>query len=317
MNEVNRLIVATHGKQGQPDPGACRPSGQRRRQARAADADSDRGRISAAHQGSRHHGLAAAVEFIHTATLLHDDVVDQSDLRRGNATANAVWGNQPSVLVGDFLFARAFQLMVEDGSIQVLKILSDASAVIAEGEVAQLITANDTETTEAAYMEVIISRRPPPCSQPPPNSAPSSRIGRGPTRIRCEAMARTSASSSSWSTTCSITTRGSRRLGKNVGDDFKDGKITLPVVLAFERGDEDEKTFWQRTLEEGEQHTRRLHRPAIQLMEPPRHPGGDSMTRATNYADQAKSALDRLPRQHHPPNKPCSTSSTSASNRIY
>jgi len=83
------------------------------------------------YQGDRHHGLAAAVEFIHTATLLHDDVVDQSDLRRGNATANAVWGNKPSVLVGDFLFARAFQLMVEDGSIQVLKILSDASAVIA------------------------------------------------------------------------------------------------------------------------------------------------------------------------------------------
>ena len=102
------------------------------------------------YRGKRHHGLAAAVEFIHTATLLHDDVVDQSDLRRGNATANAVWGNKPSVLVGDFLFARAFQLMVDDGSLQVLKILSDASAVIAEGEVAQLITANDTETTEAA-----------------------------------------------------------------------------------------------------------------------------------------------------------------------
>jgi octaprenyl-diphosphate synthase len=107
------------------------------------------------YEGSRHLGLATAVEFIHTATLLHDDVVDQSGLRRGSATANEVWGNKPSVLVGDFLFARAFQLMVEDGSVQVLGILANASAVIAEGEVAQLTTANDTETTEADYMAVI------------------------------------------------------------------------------------------------------------------------------------------------------------------
>ena len=107
------------------------------------------------YRGDRHIVLAAAVEFIHTATLLHDDVVDASDLRRGLATANAVWGNKCSVLVGDFLFSRAFQLMVADGSLAVLKILSDASAVIAEGEVMQLMTANDTETTENTYLEVI------------------------------------------------------------------------------------------------------------------------------------------------------------------
>ena len=103
----------------------------------------------------RHVNLAACVEFIHTATLLHDDVVDESDLRRGIRTANAVWGNQASVLVGDFLFSRAFQVMVEDGSLDVLRILSNASAVISEGEVLQLTTANDTETTESAYLEVI------------------------------------------------------------------------------------------------------------------------------------------------------------------
>jgi octaprenyl-diphosphate synthase len=103
----------------------------------------------------RHVNLAACVEFIHTATLLHDDVVDESDLRRGRATANAVWGNKASVLVGDFLFSRAFEVMVEDGSLEVLRILSHASAVIAEGEVLQLTTANDTETTESAYLEVI------------------------------------------------------------------------------------------------------------------------------------------------------------------
>src|SRR5437764_8687650 len=106
-------------------------------------------------EGDRHIALAAAVEFIHTATLLHDDVVDESDLRRGLATANSVWGNQASVLVGDFLFSRAFQLMVADGSLKVLEILSGASAVIAEGEVLQLVTTNDTETSEQAYLDVI------------------------------------------------------------------------------------------------------------------------------------------------------------------
>ncbi|HEX5319075.1 MAG TPA: polyprenyl synthetase family protein, partial [Stellaceae bacterium] len=107
------------------------------------------------YRGDRHLALAAAVEFIHTATLLHDDVVDASDLRRGRDTANAVWGNKPAVLVGDFLFARAFQLMVEDGSLRVLDILSRTASVIAEGEVHQLMTANDTTTTEDAYLEVI------------------------------------------------------------------------------------------------------------------------------------------------------------------
>src|SRR5436853_2796229 len=107
------------------------------------------------YRGERHIALAAAVEFIHTATLLHDDVVDASDLRRGRDTANAVWGNKPAVLVGDFLFARSFELMVEDGSLRILEILAHAAAVIAEGEVGQLVTANDTTTTEAAYLEVI------------------------------------------------------------------------------------------------------------------------------------------------------------------
>ena len=244
------------------------------------------------YQGTRHHGLAAAVEFIHTATLLHDDVVDQSDLRRGNATANAVWGNQPSVLVGDFLFARAFQLMVEDGSIEVLKILSDASAVIAEGEVAQLITANDTETTEAAYMEVI--------------SAKTATLFAAAAELGAVVADRPQADADclrSYGENLGIVFQlvddvldyNAREadLGKNVGDDFKDGKITLPVVLAFERGNEDEKTFWQRTLEDGEQ-TPDDFKNAIELME--HHDTlKDSMTRATNYADQAKSALTNFP----------------------
>src|SRR6187431_3725866 len=105
--------------------------------------------------GARHHKLAAAVEFIHTATLLHDDVVDGSGLRRGRRTANIIWGNPASVLVGDFLFARAFELMVEDGSLRVLKILSRASAVIAEGEVEQLTVQRRIETSEARYLDII------------------------------------------------------------------------------------------------------------------------------------------------------------------
>src|SRR5512132_1807928 len=108
--------------------------------------------------GPRHIGLATCVEFIHTATLLHDDVVDDSALRRGLASANTVWGNKPSVLVGDFLFSRAFELMVEDGSLEVLAILSRASSIIAEGEVMQLVTTSDIETSEAAYLEVISAK---------------------------------------------------------------------------------------------------------------------------------------------------------------
>ncbi|MGI9501268.1 MAG: polyprenyl synthetase family protein [Geminicoccaceae bacterium] len=240
------------------------------------------------YQGTRHHGLAAAVEFIHTATLLHDDVVDQSDLRRGNATANAVWGNKPSVLVGDFLFARAFQLMVEDGSLQVLKILSDASAVIAEGEVAQLITANDTETTEAAYMEVI--------------SAKTATLFAAAAELGAVVAARSDAEADNlraygenlgivFQLVDDVLDYNARAsdLGKNVGDDFKDGKITLPVVLAFERGDAAERTFWQRTREQGDQ-TSEDFASAILLME--RHDAlKDSMTRAADYAERARTSL--------------------------
>ena len=140
--------------QGRADPGARRPSDRRRRQADAADADA-RQRALLDYTGTRHHKLAAAVEFIHTATLLHDDVVDGSGMRRGKRTANLIWGNPASVLVGDFLFSRAFELMVEDGSLKVLRILSHASAVIAEGEVDQLTAQRRIETGEEHYLHII------------------------------------------------------------------------------------------------------------------------------------------------------------------
>lgn len=240
------------------------------------------------YQGHRHQGLAASVEFIHTATLLHDDVVDSSNLRRGSATANALWGNKPSVLVGDFLFARAFQLMVEDGSLEVLRILSNASAVIAEGEVAQLTTANDTETTEAAYMEVISAKT-------ATLFAAAAELGAVVAdRPEDEANALRAYGQNLgivFQLVDDVLDYNAQEadLGKAVGDDFRDGKITLPVVLAFERGAEEERGFWQRTLEQGEQTDDDLTR-AVQLME--QHGTlKDSMTRATDYADRAKSAL--------------------------
>jgi octaprenyl-diphosphate synthase len=244
------------------------------------------------YRGDRHVVLAAAVEFIHTATLLHDDVVDASDLRRGLATANTIWGNKPSVLVGDFLFSRAFQLMVEDGSLPVLAVLSHASAVIAEGEVAQLMTANDTQTTEATYLEVITAKT-------ATLFAAAAEIGAlVADRPGAEAKALRSYGESigiAFQLIDDILDYSAREvvLGKSLGDDFRDGKITLPVVLAFERGSAEERRFWRRTLEQGEQREGDLAR-AIELLE--RHGAlADSLGRAARYAEAARAALDAFP----------------------
>src|SRR5512143_3105943 len=204
------------------------------------------------YRGGRHQALAACVEFIHTATLLHDDVIDDSDLRRGLATANAVWGNKASVLVGDFLFSRAFQLMVTDGSLRVLEILSGASAVIAEGEVLQLITSNDTATSEQAYLDVIRCKT-------AALFAAACRIGAvvsDRSRVEEEAL-------DSYGLNLGIAfqliddvldySARQTELGKTVGDDFREGKVTLPVILAYRRGDEEERAFWRRCLEKLEQ----------------------------------------------------------------
>ncbi|MGH6916331.1 MAG: polyprenyl synthetase family protein [Geminicoccaceae bacterium] len=243
------------------------------------------------YRGDRHVLLAAAVEFIHTATLLHDDVVDASDLRRGLATANTIWGNKPSVLVGDFLFSRAFQLMVEDGSLPALAILSNASAVIAEGEVFQLMTANDTQTTEATYLEVITAKT-------ATLFAAAAEIGALITdrpAAEADALRRYGESIGiAFQLIDDILDYSAREvvLGKSLGDDFRDGKITLPVVLAFERGSAEERRFWRRTLEQGEQHEGDLAH-AIELME--RHDAlADSFTRALAFSEAARQHLDRF-----------------------
>jgi octaprenyl-diphosphate synthase len=244
------------------------------------------------YSGRRHMALATCVEFIHTATLLHDDVVDESHLRRGLATANSLWGNKASVLVGDFLFSRAFQLMVEDGSLSVLAILSNASAVIAEGEVLQLMTANDTETTEHAYLEVIKAKT-------ATLFAAACRIGAvvaGRPKVEEEAL-------DAYGLNLGIAFQiiddvldyaaHQGTLGKAVGDDFRDGKITLPVVLSFLRGDEKERQFWRRTLEDQDQKDGDLET-AIQLMD--KHGSlRDSVERARHYGAIARDALGVFP----------------------
>jgi octaprenyl-diphosphate synthase len=244
------------------------------------------------YRGDRHLALAAAVEFIHTATLLHDDVVDASGLRRGLATANAVWGNKPSVLVGDFLFSRAFQLMVEDGSLKVLDILSRASAVIAEGEVLQLMTSNDLDTTEAQYLEVINAKT-------AALFAAAARIGavlgeRKDTEEKAlEAYGRNLGIAFQLVDDMLDYSARQSELGKTVGDDFRDGKITLPIVIAFARGDAEERAFWRRTLEAGEQAPGDLDR-ALGILER-RGALAETLARARVYAAAAIDALDRFP----------------------
>lgn len=241
------------------------------------------------YRGQRHLALAACVEFIHTATLLHDDVVDESDLRRGLATANALWGNKSSVLVGDFLFSRAFQLMVADGSLDVLRILSNASAVIAEGEVLQLVTSNDTETTEESYLRVISDKTAAlfaaacrigavVAERPAAEEAALERYG------RCFGIA--------FQLVDDVLDYSARQaeLGKAIGDDFREGKITLPVVLAFQRGDEAERAFWRRCLEDLQQNDKDLERALAMLA---RHRVlDDCMERARRFGAEARKGLE-------------------------
>ena len=236
--------------------------------------------------------LAAVVEFIHTATLLHDDVVDESAQRRGRPTANLLWDNKSSVLVGDYLFARSFEIMIETGSLRVLEILAHASATIAEGEVLQLSAATDLATTEDIYIQVV----------------------RGKTAALFSAATEVGAVVSgvddAW--VKALYTYGdalgiafqiaddlldyqgdSSATGKNVGDDFRERKLTLPVIKAVAKADEEERAFWTRTIAKGKQEDGDLET-ALTILN--RHSALDE-TRADAYAwaERAKTALDPLP----------------------
>jgi octaprenyl-diphosphate synthase len=242
--------------------------------------------------GTRHHRLAAAVEFIHTATLLHDDVVDSSGLRRGRRTANIIWGNPASVLVGDFLFSRAFELMVEDGSLKVLKILSNASSIIAAGEVDQLTTQRRIGTGEDHYLEIV--------------GAKTAALFAAASRIAAVVAERDDGIEQALD--CYGRNLGiafqliddaidyasdAETMGKGVGDDFRDGKVTLPVILAYARGGEAERIFWRETMEGSRTSDEDLAR-ATRLL---RSSGAldDTIARARTYGQRAIDALGPFP----------------------
>jgi octaprenyl-diphosphate synthase len=242
----------------------------------------------AGYPGEGHVKLAASVEFMHTATLLHDDVVDESDMRRGKPAARMVWGNEASVLVGDFLLGQAFKMMVEVGSMRALDILSSAAALIAEGEVAQLAAAKNLATTEDDYLAVIRGKT-------AELFAAACEVG----PVLAERPRDEQAACRSFGMNLGIAFQlvddaldyggTDARLGKKVGDDFREGKITLPVVLAFRRGSEGERDFWRRTLEAAEIREGDLDT-ALALVR--RHKAlDDTIERARHYGAMAKDAL--------------------------
>ena len=244
------------------------------------------------YQGAHHHHLAATVEFIHTATLLHDDVVDESQQRRGRATANLLWDNKSSVLVGDYLFARAFQLMVECGSLRVLDILSNASATIAEGEVLQLTTAQNIATTEDQYLRVIRGKTAALFSAA--TEAGAVLAGAPEAQVRA-LFDYGDALGISFQIVDDYLDYGGAGdgIGKNIGDDFREGKLTLPVIRAIAAADGAERGFWQRVLEKGQQQEGDLEH-ALGLLA--KHGTLESTrTEALGWAARAKSALEPLP----------------------
>jgi octaprenyl-diphosphate synthase len=244
------------------------------------------------YQGDGDARLAASVEFMHTATLLHDDVVDGSEMRRGRLAARMLWGNEASVLVGDFLLGQAFKMMVEVGSLQALDVLSTAAAVIAEGEVMQLAAAKNTETTEDEYLAVIRAKT-------AALFAAACEVG----PIIAGNGKAEQAACRSYGANLGIAFQliddaldyggTSAKLGKNVGDDFREGKITLPVVLSFRRGSDSERAFWKRTMEAGNGSDADLEQ-AIAIMRRNRAIE-DTVERARHYGAMAVDALALFP----------------------
>ena len=243
------------------------------------------------YSGDAHVKLATSVEFMHTATLLHDDVVDESDLRRGRKTARMIWGNQASVLVGDFLLGQAFRMMVDVGSLEALDILSTAASVIAEGEVWQLAAAKNLETTEDEYLQVIKAKTAALFSA----AAEVGPVVAGATKAERNALR-------SYGTNLGLAFQlvddaldyggNARDLGKNTGDDFREGKVTLPVILAYRRGTAEEREFWKRSIEEGQSDDAALER-ATGLMA--RYGAiGDTIGRARQFGDIARDAIGPL-----------------------
>jgi octaprenyl-diphosphate synthase len=242
--------------------------------------------------GEGHVKLAAAVEFMHTATLLHDDVVDESEMRRGKLAARMLWGNEASVLVGDFLLGQAFKMMVEVASLRALEILSSAAAVIAEGEVMQLAAAKNTATTEDAYLAIIDAKTAALFSA-------AAEVGGAIAKRPAEEQAALRSYGRNLGIAFQLVddaldySGNSARLGKSVGDDFREGKITLPVILCFRRGGDRERAFWKRTLSDGKIEDGDFEH-AVGLMK--KHNAIDAtLERARHYGAIARDALAIFP----------------------
>lgn len=243
------------------------------------------------YEGPYHVHLAATVEFIHTATLLHDDVVDESAQRRGRPTANLLWDNKSSVLVGDYLFSRSFQLMTETGSLDVLRILSNASATIAEGEVLQLTAAQDLTTSEDTYLQVVRGKTAALFSA-------ATEVG----GVIADAPDDQVQALFDFGDALGISFQivddlldywGSDATGKNIGDDFRERKMSLPLIKALAKADEAERAFWKRTIEKGDQRDGDLEH-ALELLN--KHDAlTDTRTEAIAWADKAKAAMAKLP----------------------
>jgi octaprenyl-diphosphate synthase len=243
------------------------------------------------YDGPFHIHLAATVEFIHTATLLHDDVVDESHQRRGRPTANLLWDNQSSVLVGDYLFARSFQLMVETGSLSVLDILANAAATIAEGEVLQLTAARNLETTEAIYLQVVRGKTAALFSAA---TQVGGVIGGVDPAVEQALFDYGDALGIAFQIVDDLLDyRGTAAIGKNTGDDFREGKLTLPVIRAIAAADATERAFWARTIGKGRIEDGDLDQ-ALRLLD---HHGTLESTRqsAIDWSARAKASLAVMP----------------------
>ncbi|WP_209001381.1 polyprenyl synthetase family protein [Stappia sp. BW2] len=295
MGEVNELILSKAGSNVELIPEIAKhliSSGGKRLRPMLTLACAD----MFGYQGDGHVTLAASVEFMHTATLLHDDVVDESDMRRGKLAARKLWGNQASVLVGDYLLGQAFKMMVDVGSLEALRILSTASAVIAEGEVLQLGAAKNITTTEADYLRVIEAKT-------AALFAAAAEVGPviAGQSAEMKRAARTYGMELGYAFQLvddALDYGGSAAdLGKDVGDDFREGKITLPVVLAIARGTDADRDFWRRCLEGEEIQDGDLER-AIELLNM-YDALSETIERAKDYGNKALAALDTLPSGPH------------------
>ena len=291
MTRVNQLILSKTGSDVEMIPEVAKhlidSGGKRLRPMLTLAAASMCG-----YEGNHQITLAASVEFMHTATLLHDDVVDESDMRRGKQSARMVWGNQASVLVGDFLLGQAFRMMVDAGSMEALDVLSTASTIIAQGEVMQLSAAQSMETTEDDYLTVIRSKT---------AALFSAATEVGPILAESEKPVRDAFRSFGLNLGLAfqlvddaLDYGGSKAdLGKNVGDDFYEGKITLPVLLAYRRGSEDEREFWRGAMESDSSDEAALEK-AMELLT--KHGAiSDTVNRARHYGEIARDALAPLP----------------------